>query len=200
MFNFKVDDILQTINMIKMHHLDIRTVTLSLSLRDCISTDVNETSQKIYDKITNYAKNLANYAQQVEEEYSIPIVNKRIAVTPISLIGESAKNPDYVLLAKTLDEAAKAEQAALEEQKAKMENSAPLPQDPGPQTPADQWKQNVSNFANTPQNLGANTKSAPVNSPQDAGLPTPPSTQLPPKTSPNMKVANQNVTFKWKVN
>ena len=108
MFNFKVDDILQTINMIKMHHLDIRTVTLSLSLRDCISTDVNETSQKIYDKITNYAKNLANYAQQVEEEYSIPIVNKRIAVTPISLIGESAKNPDYVLLAKTLDEAAKA--------------------------------------------------------------------------------------------
>ncbi len=108
MFNFKVDDILQTINMIKMHHLDIRTVTLSLSLRDCISTDVNETSQKIYEKITNYAKNLANYAQQVEEEYSIPIVNKRIAVTPISLIGESAKNPDYVLLAKTLDEAAKA--------------------------------------------------------------------------------------------
>ena len=108
MFNFKVDDILQTINMIKMHHLDIRTVTLSLSLRDCISTDINETSGKIYDKITKYAKNLATYAQQVEEEYSIPIVNKRIAVTPISIIGESAKNPDYVLLAKTLDEAANA--------------------------------------------------------------------------------------------
>jgi len=106
MFNFKVDDILQTINMIKMHHLDIRTVTLSLSLRDCISTDINEVSEKIYDKITKYAKNLASYAEQVEEEYSIPIVNKRIAVTPISLIGESAKNPDYVLLAKTLDKAA----------------------------------------------------------------------------------------------
>ena len=67
MFNFKVDDILQTINMIKMHHLDIRTVTLSLSLRDCISTDINETSGKIYDKITKYAKNLATYAQQVKK-------------------------------------------------------------------------------------------------------------------------------------
>lgn len=100
---------------------------------------------------------------------------------------------------KRADEAAKADQAALEEQKAKMENSAPPPQDPGPQTPADQWKQNVSNFANAPQNLGA-ANPAPANSPQDAGLPTPPSTQLPPKTSPNMKVANQNVTFKWKVN
>ena len=108
MFNFRVDDILQTINMIKMHHLDIRTVTLSLSLRDCISTDINETSQKVYDKITKYAKNLHSYASQVEDEYSIPIVNKRIAVTPMSIIGESAKNPDYVLLAKTLDEAASA--------------------------------------------------------------------------------------------
>ena len=108
MFNFRVDDILQTINMIKMHHLDIRTVTLSLSLRDCISTDIKETSEKVYEKITRYAKNLSSYANQVEEEYSIPIVNKRIAVTPISLIGESAKNPDYVLLAKTLDEAANA--------------------------------------------------------------------------------------------
>lgn len=107
MFNFKVDDILQTINMIKMHHLDIRTVTLSLSLRDCISTDINETAEKIYNKIIKYGKNLAPYAQQVEDEYSIPIVNKRIAVTPISIIGESAKNPDYILLAKTLDKAAK---------------------------------------------------------------------------------------------
>jgi len=107
MFNFKVDDILQTINMIKMHHLDIRTVTLSLSLRDCISTDINETAEKVYNKILKYGKNLAPYAQQVEDEYSIPIVNKRIAVTPISIIGESAKNPDYILLAKTLDAAAK---------------------------------------------------------------------------------------------
>ncbi len=108
MYNFRVDDILQTINMIKMHHLDIRTVTLSLSLRDCISTDIKETADKVYEKITRYAKNLSSYAKEVEDEYSIPIVNKRIAVTPISIIGESAKNPDYVLLAKTLDEAAKA--------------------------------------------------------------------------------------------
>ena len=56
MFNFKVDDILQTINMIKMHHLDIRTVTLSLSLRDCISTDINETAEKIYNKKHKFNK------------------------------------------------------------------------------------------------------------------------------------------------
>lgn len=108
MFNkAKVNSILQTINMIRMHHLDIRTVTLSLSLRDCISTDINEVADKIHTKILKYAKNLAAYAKEVEDEFSIPIVNKRIAVTPISLLGESAKNPDYILLAKTLDEAAK---------------------------------------------------------------------------------------------
>ncbi|MDD3594321.1 MAG: PFL family protein [Candidatus Gastranaerophilales bacterium] len=106
MFNIRTESILQTINMIKMHNLDIRTVTLSLSLRDCISSDIKETGDKIYEKITRYAKNLARYAKEAEEEYSIPVVNKRIAVTPISLIGESAKEPDYILLAKKLDEAA----------------------------------------------------------------------------------------------
>ncbi len=101
---------------------------------------------------------------------------------------------------KRVDEAAKAEQTAIEEQKANMESSAPPSQDQGPQTPADQWQQNVSNFANTPQNLGMNTTNPPpANSPQDAGLPVPPSTQLPPKTSPNAKVASQNIVFKWKL-
>ncbi|MDD3238395.1 MAG: PFL family protein [Candidatus Gastranaerophilales bacterium] len=100
------DSILETINMIKVHNLDIRTVTLALSLRDCASEDVKVTGEKIYNKILRYAKNLRVYAEEIENEYSIPIVNKRIAVTPISLVGESCKNPDYVYLAKVLDKAA----------------------------------------------------------------------------------------------
>lgn len=92
--------------MIKLHNLDIRTVTLALSLRDCIHPDVDVLCENIYNKITKYAKNLVEYANELENEYSIPIINKRISVTPISLIGEACKNPDYVKIAKTLDRAA----------------------------------------------------------------------------------------------
>ena len=99
--------VLETINMIKLHNLDIRTVTLALSLRDCIDTNTDAVCEKIYNKITKYAKNLSQYANDFEEDYSIPIINKRIAVTPISIIGESCQNPDYVMIAKTLDMAAK---------------------------------------------------------------------------------------------
>lgn len=104
---FNEKSIIETINMIKVHNLDIRTVTLALSLRDCCTTDVKETGDKIYNKIIKYAKNLHGYATEIEEEYSIPIINKRIAVTPISLVGESCNEYDYVYLAKVLDEAAK---------------------------------------------------------------------------------------------
>ena len=100
-------NILETINMIKLHNLDIRTVTLSLSLRDCIDRDVNVVCENIHNKITKYAKNLVEYANEFENDYSIPIINKRIAVTPISLIGEACKNPEYVKIAKTLDNAGK---------------------------------------------------------------------------------------------
>lgn len=105
---FNENLILETINMIKLHNLDIRTVTLTLSLRDCMSEDVDVVCEKIYNKIIKYAGNLNAYAQEIEDDYSIPIINKRIAVTPISIVGESCKNPDYVRIAKTLDEAAKA--------------------------------------------------------------------------------------------
>jgi uncharacterized protein (UPF0210 family) len=99
--------ILETINMIKLHNLDIRTVTLALSLRDCIANDVDIICENIYNKILKYAKNLNYYATEIENDYSIPIINKRIAVTPISIIGESCKNIDYIKIAKTLDKAAK---------------------------------------------------------------------------------------------
>ncbi len=98
--------ILETINMIKLYNLDIRTVTLALSLRDCMDSDVNVVCDNIYNKIKHYAKNLVEYANELENDYSIPIINKRIAVTPISLVGEACKNPDYVKIAKTLDKAA----------------------------------------------------------------------------------------------
>ena len=98
--------ILETINMIKLYNLDIRTVTLAISLRDCISEDIDVVCEKIYNKITKYAKNLVEYANDLENDYSIPIINKRIAVTPVSILGESCKNPDYVKIAKTLDKAA----------------------------------------------------------------------------------------------
>ena len=100
-------DILETINMIKLHNLDIRTVTLALSLRDCIDRDVERVCENIYEKITKYARNLVEYANDLENEYSIPIINKRIAVTPVSLIGEACEKPDYVKIAKTLDVAGK---------------------------------------------------------------------------------------------
>ncbi len=99
--------ILETINMIKLHNLDIRTVTMAISLRDCVSEDVDVVCQKIYNKITKYAKNLVEYADELENDYSIPIINKRISVTPISMIGEACTNPDYVKIAQTLDKAAK---------------------------------------------------------------------------------------------
>lgn len=100
-------NIIETINMIKLYNLDIRTVTLALSLRDCISEDIEVLCSNIYNKITQYAKNLVQFADELADDYSIPIINKRIAVTPISLIGEACKNPDYVRIAKTLDDAAK---------------------------------------------------------------------------------------------
>lgn len=100
-------NILETINMIKLYHLDIRTVTMSLSLRDCISDCADKVYKNVYNKITKYAKNLYKYACDLEDEYSIPIINKRIAITPASILGESCENFDYVKLAQVLDKAAK---------------------------------------------------------------------------------------------
>ena len=106
MKTFDKEQILETINMIKLHNLDIRTVTMAISLRDCIDRDVNRVCDRIRHKILNYSKNLIKYANEIEDNYSIPIVNKRIAVTPVSIIGESCDEYDYVKIAKTLDEIA----------------------------------------------------------------------------------------------
>ncbi len=99
--------ILETINMIKLYNFDIRTVTLAISLRDCFSEDVNAVCDKIKFKLDKYASNLVKYADEIENDYSIPIVNKRISVTPISIVGESCVDKDYIKIAHTLDDCAK---------------------------------------------------------------------------------------------
>ena len=99
-------DILETIRMIKEENLDIRTVTMGISLFDCISDDPARLEQKIYDKITTCAKNLVSVCRELEHTYGIPIVNKRISVTPISYIGAGLSPEGFVRLAKVLERAA----------------------------------------------------------------------------------------------
>lgn len=101
-------DILQTIEMIESQHLDIRTITMGISLLDCIDPDVERCCGKVYEKITQLAANLVKTGEDIEHEYGIPVVNKRISVTPISLIGGSFDKDGYLQLALTLDKAAKA--------------------------------------------------------------------------------------------
>ena len=102
-----VKDILSTQDMIDKRHLDIRTITMGISLLDCTDTDVNKCADKIYEKIVRRAENLVKVGQEIEWEFGIPIVNKRIAVTPISLVGSSCQTDSYVPLAIAMDKAAK---------------------------------------------------------------------------------------------
>ena len=99
----------ETNKMIEHENLDVRTITLGISLLDCIDTDLAKVNENIYRKITTVAKDLVKVGKEIENKYCIPIVNKRILITPISLIGASAcKTPeDYVTIAKTLDDAAR---------------------------------------------------------------------------------------------
>ncbi len=99
-------DILETIQMIEEENLDVRTITMGISLLDCCHSDIDVTCRKIYDKITRYAKDLVKTGEQIEREYGIPIINKRISVTPIAMILASCDNRDAVKIAKTLERAA----------------------------------------------------------------------------------------------
>ena len=99
----------ETNKMIEQENLDVRTITMGISLLDCIDANLEEVNRKVYEKITQKAKNLVSVGKEIELEYGIPIVNKRISVTPIALIGGAAcKTPDdFVTLVQTLDKAAK---------------------------------------------------------------------------------------------
>lgn len=100
-------EILATIDMIDNQHLDVRTITMGISLLDCCSDSVEVTAEKIYNKITTLAKDLVKTGEDIEKEFGIPIVNKRISVTPISLVAAACKETDYTPIAKALDRAAK---------------------------------------------------------------------------------------------
>ncbi|WP_326513049.1 PFL family protein [Clostridium intestinale] len=101
-----VNNILETIKMIEEEKLDIRTITMGISLLDCIDPDIDKACSKIYDKITSSAKDLVKVGNEIETEFGIPIVNKRISVTPISIIGGATDADNYLKFAETLDRAA----------------------------------------------------------------------------------------------
>ena len=106
MININQQEILETIRMIESEHLDIRTITMGISLLDCASEDTDRLLQNIYDKITTSAEKLVATGETIEKKYGIPIINKRVSVTPISLVGGRRSPEDYVKIAKTLDRAA----------------------------------------------------------------------------------------------
>ena len=99
--------ILETIEMIDKQHLDIRTITMGISLRDCAHPEVKVCCQKIYDKICQKAENLVKTGEDIEREFGIPIVNKRISVTPMSMVAEACETEDYVPFAVAMDRAAR---------------------------------------------------------------------------------------------
>ena len=101
-----LNDILETIHMIDDQHLDIRTITLGISLLDCASDDTDRLCDNIYDKITGLAGRLVKVGDEIAEQYGVPIINKRVSVTPVSLIAPGADADGFVKIAKTLDRAA----------------------------------------------------------------------------------------------
>ena len=102
-------EVIETNDMIDKDLLDVRTITIGISLLDCIDKDLNKLCKNIYDKITNTAKDLVRVGDEISKDFGVPIVNKRISVTPIALVGGSAckTKEDFVQIAKTLDKAAK---------------------------------------------------------------------------------------------
>ena len=103
-------EIIETINMIDKENFDIRTITMGISLKSCAGADVDTVCKKVYDKITTYAKDLVKTGEDIEKQFGIPIINKRISVTPVATLVDALDNPTVekcVKIAKTLDKAAK---------------------------------------------------------------------------------------------
>jgi uncharacterized protein len=104
---YSPQEIVETIRMVQMENLDIRTITMGISLRNCADADLKRAATKAYDKICRVAGRLVAAGDEIEREYGIPIINKRISVTPIALVAEASGADDYVLFAEYLDRAAK---------------------------------------------------------------------------------------------
>lgn len=103
----QIQDILETNRMISENNLDVRTITMGISLRDCAHPDLEIFCQNIYEKITRSAEHLVRVGEDIEAEYGIPIINKRVSVTPIAIAAESCRTDSYVAVAQALDDAAK---------------------------------------------------------------------------------------------
>ena len=104
--NIGISEMLETIRMVQVENLDIRTVTMGINLLDCADSDFEKMNLRVYEKITTYAKDLKEVAEKAEKEFGIPIINKRISITPIAEILGHATKEQAVELAKTLDRAA----------------------------------------------------------------------------------------------
>ena len=102
-----ITEVFETNKMIEKENLDVRTITMGISLLDCADSDLEKTGQNIYNKITTKAKDLLKVGNEIEREYGIPIVNKRISVTPMAIAAESSETEDYTIFAKAMDNAAK---------------------------------------------------------------------------------------------
>jgi len=104
--SFQHEEILETIRMVQMENLDIRTITMGISLRDCAAEDLKTCATRAYDKICRLASRLVKVGEEIERDYGVPIINKRISVTPIAMVAESSHADDYTLMAEYLDRAA----------------------------------------------------------------------------------------------
>ena len=104
-----ISEVIETNKMIEQENFDVRTITMGINLLDCATSDLDQLCQNIYNKITRLAKDLVKTGEDISKEYGVPIVNKRISITPIALVGGSAckTTDDYVKIAKTLDKCAK---------------------------------------------------------------------------------------------
>ena len=102
-----INDILETNRMITENKLDVRTITLGLSLRDCAHPNLKQFCDNVYDKITKSGEFLVKTGEDISSEYGIPIINKRVSVTPIAIAAEACKTDTYVPVAEAMDRAAK---------------------------------------------------------------------------------------------
>ena len=102
-----ISDIMQTVSMIDHQHLDIRTITLGISLYDCADSDIHTCARKIREKICRKAERLVSVGEEIEREYGIPIINKRISVTPVSQVAASCASDEYAVIGHALDDAAR---------------------------------------------------------------------------------------------
>ena len=92
--NFSQNEIMETINMVQSENLDVRTITMGISLRDCCHSDPKVAAQKVYDKICRRAQNLVSTGEAISRDFGIPIVNKRISITPMAMVAEASETED----------------------------------------------------------------------------------------------------------